>query len=166
MSEQIIVFTIIGLVTVVVSVWLILRMPRGRVGEVSVQPSVPFELRCAPANAKSYRIGLDYVLRVTGRDDRRFGLACQLTAAVHGQQVLEEVVGVGYRARAVMPITKERDLILSGSTTRSSGYVDISRTAMLVGLGPRAHGSEIVIRGVISTTDNVQVGSLHLFLAR
>lgn len=76
MSEEIIFFGVIGAVTLGAIIFVLARMPRGSVAAVAVEPGVPFELCCSPANSKEHRVCLDYSLFVPGMDPDLFGIAC------------------------------------------------------------------------------------------
>jgi len=163
-SQTILVLGIIVATFLVIGIAVLFFIPRGKVAEILAQPSVPFELRCAPANDKPYRLCTRYSLTWTEGRKTSYGLACEISAEVDGNHVLTEVVGVG--PRQVKPTTAQAGTEYLTSSRRSPTGHARSSTVVLAALGERPLNSEIAVRGTITASDNLMVRSLKVYIAR
>jgi len=155
---------IFTLAFVVTGVILLIKMPRGKVAEVEVVPDHPFELACAPANGKHYKLWVRYSAAYDLGPDGGFGITLDLDGKVGDEVVLDHPLGIGGDQAPEVELVQNTEMF--AKRNRGPGGGTRAATMMLYDLGPRPRGSEIVIRGTVTARPATTVLGLKLWIAR
>ena len=155
---------IFAFVIVLVGIYVLRRMPRGKVAEVAVGPGESFELRAAPADARSYKIWARYDMAWTGTQHDN-GLSFRFEATVDGAVVLDRFIGLGRMTMDDPGDYIDPTPMLARSSRSPSGYSEAA-TIQVFDLGPRVAGSELVVRGSVVPSQGTTLAAVTVFLAR
>jgi len=160
---------ITAVILVVVGIYVIVRMPKGKKAQMLVAPDLPFELRCAPPDDKPYKVWVRYKVAFTQLPDldfsgsEHFGLIFDVKVTARNRSVLERPVHLGARgterACRISP-----DEFFTGTSRNGSDYVRAG-TFALAEIGEREMGSEIVVSGTIRPTEGTTVKLLKVYVA-
>ncbi len=156
---------IFTLAFVVTGVILLIKMPRGKVAETEAIPGQPFELACAPANDKPYKLWVRYsAVYDTSDPDGGFGITLDLDGKVGDEVVIDHPLGIGASQPRGVELIQNMEMF--ARKNRGPGGGSLAATMMLYELGPRPRGSEIVVRGTATAQPGTTVLGLRLWIAR
>ena len=163
----------------VAAVYLIMR-PKGKAAEKTVHPGQPFEISAQPRDGRPYKFWVRYSITWTGAK-YGFGLVYDLEAEVDGSRVMQKQLRMG--RSAVTDEDREKIMTMAGSERklpdgvispnkvhfsggRHGGIRYEKATVPVYKIESRRKGSRITVRGSISPSENTNIESLQVFLAR
>jgi hypothetical protein len=167
MSNQavLILFGIIFLPSAVVSGIIVFRaLTKGKQIEIITVAGEPFEMVCAPMNAKEYRLWARYSLDWTQGGRNGYSLVFDLKVTVDGALVYEDKLGIGQETPESNDYVSGPEYFSNSVSSPSSNH----RTASIaiLKLGPRPLNSEIVVTGKVIEVGNTSAGPTKLYVAR
>ena len=162
-------FIVTAVILIGVGIYIVIKIPKGKKAQVLVAPDLPFELRCAPPDAKAYKVWVRYKVAFTalpGLDfsgSEHFGLIFDVKVTARNRTFMHEPVHLGARgtdrANRISP-----DEFFKGTSHEGGDYVRAG-TFALAEVDEREMGSAIEVSGVIRPTDGTTVKILKVYVA-
>lgn len=155
--------TTLGIVVLAGGIVLLL-MPRGKRAETLVEAGDSFELQCAPADAKQYKLYARFGVEWEQGGEQDYGLIFELKVRVAGRLVHRGKIGVGRDTPD--DVEYPSGIQFFGSSGHGSEGNYHKATVRLLELGPRAANSPILVTGNVTAAPATTARPTKIYIAR
>jgi len=162
-------FIVTAVILIGVGIFVAIKMPKGKKAQMLVAPDMPFELRCAPPDARAYKVWVRYKVAFTASPDLdtagslHFGLIFDVKVTAGKRTFMDQPVGHGAIGEdGIRRIAPQE--FFTGTSREGNDYVRAG-TFALAEVDERELGSEIVVRGVIRPDKSTTVKMLKVYVA-